>query len=230
MTRQCIQENLQKCRRVFEDGWNLNGRYRGIGTIELAKWYFLAEEHDAGVSHLMDIHCKHARLSWKKATLLASHGEFRAAVDELHRTKALVTDSEEVVKHKRDRIDDQIAMTLLHWYKADADTDHLVSAYRLCVDLLGRCDVRDREIYEGGLVHIVNAMKQSGLRFEDYAGPASVLGYLVKDGCSIKSWHHFSDLLFIRHKMRLTSVDSVNKVADEVGGKHRLFLGIGKKS
>ena len=230
MTRQCIQENLQEYRRAFKDGWALNRTHREVGAIELAKWYFLAGEHDAGVSHLMDIHCEHARLSWKKATLLARHGEFRAAVDELRRTKTLATDTDKVDQYKRDRIDGQIAMTLLHWYEAEADTDHLTSAYRLCIDLLGRCDVREREVYEGGLVHIVNVMKQSGLRFEDYAGPTSVLSYLVKDGCSIKSWHHFSDLLYIRHKMRLTSVDSVNKLADEVGGNHRLYLGIGKKS
>ena len=73
-------------------------------------------------------------------------------------------------------------------------------------------------------------MKHSGLRFEDHAGPASVLGYLVKDGCGIKSWQHFSILLYIRHKMRLTSVDSVNKLADEVARKHRCYLGIDQKN
>ena len=229
-TRQCILENLHICRRAFEYGWSLNRTHRAVGAIELTKWYFLAGEHDTGVSHLMDIHCEHARLSWKKAILLARHGEFRGAVDELRRTKALATDSDKVDQHKRDRIDGQIAMTLLHWYEAEADTDHLISAYLLSVDLLGHCDVQDREAYEGSLVHIVNAMKQSGLRFEDYAGPTSVLGYLLKDGCSIKSWHHFSDLLYIRHKMRLTSVDSVNKLADEVGVNHRLYIGIGKRA
>ena len=229
-TRQCIQDNLQVCRRAFKYGWSLKRTHREVGAIELAKWYFLAGERDAGVSLLMDVHCEHARLSWKKATLLTRHGEFRAAVDEFGHTRALTTGSDEVDKHKRDRIDDQIAMTLLHWYEADADTDHLISAYRLCVDLLGRCDVKDREVCEGALAHVVNVMKQSGLRFEDYAKPTSVLGYLVKDGCGIKSWQHFSDLLYIRHKMRLTSVDSVNKLADGVGGNHRCYLGIGKRT
>ena len=229
-TRQRIQDNLQECRRAFKDEWGLNRTHREVGAIELAKWYFLAGEHDAGVSHLLDLHCEHARLSWKKANLLASHSEFRAAVDEFHRTKVLATDSDKVAEHERDRVDGQIAMTLLHWYQAESDTDHLISAYRLCVDLLGRCDDRDREVYEGGLVHIVNAMKHSGLRFEDHAGPASVLGYLVKDGCGIKSWQHFSILLYIRHKMRLTSVDSVNKLADEVARKHRCYLGIDQKN
>ena len=227
-SRQCIQDNLQVCRRAFKYGWSLSQTHREVGAIELANWYFLAGEDDVGVSHLMDIHCEHARLSWKKAILLARYGEFRAAVDELHRTKALATDSGGGVKHKRDRIDDQIAMTLLHWYEADADTDHLISAYRLCVDLLGRCDVREREIYEGGLTHIVNAMKHSGLSFVDYARESSLLGYLAQDGCSIKSWQHLGDLLLIRHKSGLTDVDTVNKVASGIDRKYRFDLHLDK--
>ena len=227
-SRECIQDNLLFCRRAFRYGWDLSRTHREVGAIELANWYFLAGEHDAGVSLLMDIHCEHARLSWKKAALLARHGEFRAAVDELHRTKALATDFEGAVKHKQDRIDDQIAMTLLHWYKVDADTDHLIRAYRLCVDLLGRCDVREREIYEGGLAHIVNTMKHSGLSFVDYARESSQLGYLAKDGYSIKSWQHLGDLLLIRHKSSLTDVDTVNKVADGIERKYRFDLYLDK--
>ena len=223
-SRECIQDNLQLCRRTFKYGWDLSRSHREVGAIELANWYFLAGEHDAGVSLLMDIHCEHARLSWKKAALLDRQGEFREAVNELHRTRALATDSEGAVKHKRDRIDDQIAMTLLHWYEADANTDHLISAYRLCVDLLGRCDVREREIYEGGLAHIVNAMKHSGLRFVDYARESSQLGYLAEDGYSIKSWQHLGDLLLIRHKSGLTDVDTVNKVANGIDRKCRFDL------
>ena len=227
-SRQCIEDNLQMCRRAFKYGWNLSRTHRNVGAIELAKWYFLAGEHDAGVGLLMDVHCEHARLSWKKATLLTRHGEFRAAVDELCHTKVLMTDSDEVDNHKRNKIDDQIAMTLLHWYEADADKDHLISAYRLCVDLLGRCDVQEREVYEGGLTHIVNAMKHSGLSFVDYARESSLLGYLAKDGCSIKSWQHLSDLLVIRHKAGLTNVDTVNKVASGIDRKYRFDLYLDK--
>ena len=227
-TRQRIQDNLQECRRAFKDEWGLNRTHREVGAIELAKWYFLAGEHDAGVSLLMDVHCQHARLSWKKAALLTRHGEFRAAVDELRHTKGLMTDSDGVDKHKRDRIDDQIAMTLLHWYEADADTDHLISAYRLCVDLLGRCDLQEREVYEGGLTHIVNAMKHSGLSFVDYARESSLLGYLAKDGCSIKSWQHLGDLLLIRRKAGLTNIDTVNKVASGIDRKYRFDLCLDK--
>lgn len=123
---------------------------REVGAIELAQWYFLAGEHDAGVSSLMDTRCHHARLSWKKAALLANHGEFRAAVGELHRIRMLMTDPDGFDQRKRDRVDDQIAMTQLQWYQSGAGTDHLISAYRLCVDLIGRGDVRDRDVYEGG--------------------------------------------------------------------------------
>ena len=219
-TRQCIQHNLQICHRAFTKGWALNPAQRDVGAIELAQWYFLAGEHDAGVSSLMDIRCHHARLSWKKAALLADHGEFRAAVDELHLTRTLTTDPDGFDQRKRDRVDDQIAMTQLQWYRSGGGTDHLISAYRLCVDLIGRGDVRDRDVYEGALSHIVNAMRHSGLKFVDFARQASVLGYLTKNGRGIKSWQHLADLLLIRHKSGLTDVDTVDKVAREIGGKH----------
>ena len=223
-TRQCIQENLQECRRVFKYGWDLNQTYREVGTIELAKWYFLAGEYDAGVSTLTNACFKRVKLSAKKADLLARHGVYSAAVAELHHTKALLEESGETDPRKRDQVDNRIAMTQLQWYRAGDGTDHLVEAYQLSVNLLGHCDVRDREDFEGGLSHIVNAMKNSGLRFEDFAGQTSVLGYLVKEGRRIKSWYHFANLLYVRHKLRLTSADSVNKMTDEMAMKHGCIL------
>ena len=77
-------------------------------------------------------------------------------------------------------------------------------------------------------MHIVNAMKKSGMRFENYAGQTSVLDFLVKDGGGIRSWHHFANLLYIRHKLGLTSADSVNKVANELGVRQGFFLGLDK--
>ena len=229
-TRQCIQENLQVCRRAFEFGWALNQTYREVGTIELAKWCFLAGEHDAGISTLTNACFKRFKLSAKKADLLAHHGVYRAAVAELHHTKVLMSESGETDQRKRDQIDNRIAMTQLQWYQAGDGTDHLVEAYQLSVDLLGHCDVRDREDFEGVLSHIVNAMKSSGLRFEDFARQTSVLGYLVKEGRRIKNWRHFANLLYVRHKLRLTSVSSVNKVADEMGAKRGYFIELDKIS
>lgn len=63
-------------------------------------------------------------------------------------------------------------------------------------------------------------MRYSGLRFVDFARQTSILGYLAKNGCGIKSWQHLADLLLIRHKSGLTDVDTVDKVAREIGGKH----------
>ena len=229
-TRQCIQENLLECRRAFKDGWELNQNYQEIGTIELAKWYFLAGEHDAGVTTLTNACFNYFKLSTKKADLLARHGEYHSAVAEFHHTKALMRKSGETDRRKLDKVDNRIAMVQLQCYQAGDGTDHLIEAYQLSVDLLGRCDVRDREAFEGVLSHIVNAMKKSGLRFEDFAAQTSVLGYLVKEGRRIKSWHHFANLLYVRHKLHLTSADSVNKMADEMGAKRGHFLGMGKIS
>ena len=222
--RQCIQENLHKWRRAFEDGWALNQTYREVGTIELAKWCFLAGEYDAGVSTLTNACFKQVKLSTKKASLLARHGVYHSAVAELNHTKSLMRESGETDQRKRDQVDSRIAMTQLQWYRAGDGTDHLIEAYRLSVDLLGRCDVRDREDFEGVLSHIVNAMKPSGLRFEDFARQTSVLGYLVKEGGHIKSWYHLANLLYARHKLRLTSADSANKTAEEMGVKHRCLI------
>ena len=227
-TRQCIQENLQECRSVFKYGWNLNQTYREVGTIELAKWYFLAGEYDAGVSTLTSACFKYAKLSVKKADILAHHGMYHAAIAELHHTKTLLIESGENDQRKQDNVDNRIAMTQLLCYQAGDGTDHLVNAYRLSVDLLGRCDVRDRKDFEGVLSHIVNTMKRSGLRFEDFAGQTSVLGYLVKEGSRIKSWYHFANLLYVRHKLGVTSADSVNKMTDEMGMKHGCFIELEK--
>ena len=229
-TRQCIQEKLQEWRRVFEDEWALSQVYREVGSIELAKWYFLAGEHDACVSTLMSVCFKDVKLSRKKADLLARHGVYHAAVAEFHHVKALMRESGETDRRKQDKVDNRIAMTLLKWYQAEAGTDHLIEAYRLSVDLLGRCDVRDQEDFEGVLLYIVNAMNHSGLRFEGFARQTSVLGYLVKEGNRIKSWHHFANLLHVRHKGGLTSVDSVNKTADEMGMKHGYYPVLDKMS
>lgn len=227
---QWLQEHLAMCREAFTKGWDLSDNHREAGTIELAKWYFLAGEHHAGVSSLMAVNFDNAKLSWRKANLLACHDVYQAAVEEFRHTKSLMTDPNKACQCKRDEVDDRIAMTQLHWYEADGNTEHLITAYHLSVDLLGRSDMQYRRRFEGGLAYIVNAMKYSGLRFEDYAGPTQVLGYLVKDGSGIKSWHHFADLLYLRHKVGLTDVDTVDKVANELCGKDRLFVDPGKKA
>ena len=228
--RQEVQEHLAKCRIAYSEGWKHSDNHREVGTIELAKWYFLAGERDAGVSALTKACFKHVKLSRKKADLLAYHGVYHAAVAELHHAKALMRKSSENDRRQQDEVDNHIAMTQLQWFEAGDGTDHLIEAYRLSVDLLGRCDVRDRNAFEGVLSHIVNAMKFSGLRFADYVGQTSVLGYLVDDGCGIKSWRHFANLLYVRHKLGFTETGVVNKVASEVGGHHRRFLEMGKKS
>ena len=169
-------------------------------------------------------------MSGKKAELLVREGAYRAAVDEFHHTKALMSKSGEIDQRTQDEIDNRLAMAQLKWYQTEDDTDHLVEAYRLSVDLLGRCDSRDRELYEGGLSHIVNAMKASGLRFVDYVGPTSVLGYLVKDGCGIKSWHHFANLLYIRHKIGFTDPAIGSNLTAGIARKDGYYLELGKKS
>ena len=227
---QWIQENLAMCREAFTKGWDLSDKHREAGTIELARWYFLAEDHQAGVSSLMAVNFDNAKLSWRKANLLACHEVYQAAVEEFRHTKSLMTDPDKACQCKRDEVDDRIAMTHLHWYEADGNTEHLITAYHLSVDLLGRSDMEHRRRFEGALAYIVNAMKNSGLRFEDYAGPTQVLGYLVKDGSGIKSWHHFADLLYLRHKVGLTDVDTVDKVANELTRKCRFFVDLGKKA
>ena len=228
--RQQIREKLQTYCKAHDEGWALCVHHHEIGIIELAKWYFLADEHAAAVRSLMKAPFTHVNLSWRKADLLARHGAYQAAVDEYHHVKALIKEPDRADHDKLDKLDSRLAMTQFHWFEAEKNTDHLVKAYRLSVDLLGRCSIQDRACFEGGLVRIVNAMKNNGLRFEDYVGQASVLGYLVKDGCGIKSWQHFADLLYIRHKMGLTGTDAVNKVADEIGGKHHYFIGLEKKA
>ena len=228
--RQQIREKLQTYCEVHDNGWSFCCHHREVGVIELAKWYFLADEPAAALRSLTGEPFRLFNMSCRKADLLARNGFFQASVDEYHHARTLMTDTGGADRHKRDWLDSRLAMTQYLWFEAENNTDHLIKAYRLSVDLLGRCRIQDREGFVGGLVRIVNAMKNSGLRFEDYAEQTSVLGYLVKDGCGIKSWHHFADLLYIRHKMGLTGAGAVNKVADEIGGKHRFFIGQDKKA
>ena len=225
-----IQKKLQLCREAYEAQWKLSNYHRELGTLELAKWCFMAGEHEAGVTSLVGVCFKLHTLSWKKADLLARNGAYQAAVDEYRHTRALITSSDTADTRKLDSIDDRIAVTQMHWSQAEHNTDQLISAYRLSVDLLGRCDSRDRVRFEGGLARIVNAMKMSGLRFDDYAGQTKVLGYLVEDGHGIKSWDHFANLLYIRHKLGLTDAGSVDKVAEQINGGRPFFLGQDKMS
>ena len=229
-TRQRLEKNLKICREAFAEGWALSCHHREIGTLELAKWCFLAGEHDEAVRCLVEACFNNVKLSWKKADLLANHGAYQAAIDEFCRVKSLMTDSDEADQPNRNEVDDRIAMTQLRWYQAEHDTDHLISAYRLSVDLLGRCHIPDRKRFEGVLSRVVSAMKNSGLRFEDFVEQTSVLSYLVKEGCSIRSWRHFVDLLHIRHKLGLTDANTVQMVAGEIGGKRRPYLDLGKMS
>ena len=212
MSRQQIQDNLQKCQNAFTKGWALSKHHREIGTIEMAKWYFLAGERDAGVRCLMGACFSIGNLRYIKAQLLAKHGVYQIAIDEYRQIKAQTTD-----QSLRDQIDSRIAMAQLYWYEEEKNIDHLISAYRLSVSLLGRCNVCDRGRFQGGLSHIVTAMKTSGLEFKDFAGETAVLGYLVKDGCGIKNWGHFAVLLHVRHKLGLTDA---HILIDGLAGTH----------
>ena len=223
-----ILEKLQLCREAFETGWKFSSYHREIGVLELAKWCFMAGEHEAGVTRLVGVCFKLAKLSWKKADLLAKNGAYQVAIDEYRHIKALITDSDAADTRQLDSIDDRIAMAHLNWFEAGNDTDHLVAAYQLSVALLGRCHIQDRHLFEGGLSHIVNAMKRSGLKFTDYVEQTSVLSFLVKEGCTIGSWSHFSDLLYIRHKLGLTDVGTVHKVANKMRGQRHIFFDLGK--
>ena len=227
--RQRIQKNLQICRNTFKSEWALSCHHREIGAIELAKWCFLAGEVDAGVRSLMGVSFDQARMSRSKAQLLVEHGAYEEGINEYRHVRALMVDAGEFDQYAQDEIDERIAAAQYQWFKAGNDTAHLISAYRLSVQVLGRCDIRDRQRFEGGLAHIVNAMKNNGLQFQDFARQTSVLGYLVRDGSGIKSWSHFANLLYIRHKLGLTSTGAVNQVADDVG-KQRFFFGLDKLS
>ena len=223
-----IQEKLRLCREAFDKELKLSRHHREIGALELAKWCFMGGEDEAGVTSLLGVCFELHTLSWKKADLLARHDMYQAAIDEYRHSKALITNSDAVDTRKLDSIDDRIAAVHLMWYEAENDTDHLAAAYQLSVALLGRCHIEDRSRFEGGLAHIVNAMKKSGLKFTDYVEQTSVLSFLVKEGCTIGSWSHFADLLFIRHKLGLTEVGTVDKVASKMKGRRHLFLDLGK--
>ena len=228
---QQIREKMETYCIARYASWSFSFHHREIGTLELAKWYFLVNEYAAAVRSLMANQFRLIKMSWKKADLLARYGAFQAAVDEYHYARTLITDSDRADRDKWDKLDGRLAMAYFLWFEAESNTGHLISAYRLSVDLLGRCSIENRELFEGGLIRIVNAMKkQKDLRFEDYVGRTSVLGYLVKDGSGIKSWHHFANLLYIRHKMGLTEADTVNKVADEIADRQLFFIGLDKKA
>ena len=222
-SRQQIQEKLQEYRQALTEEWALSRGHQEAGAIELAKWYFLAEEHDAAVSTLMGECFTLVNTRIKKADLLARYGEYQTAIDEYRQVKQQITD-----QRKQDEVDARIAMLQLRWYEAENNTDHLAAAYQLSVALLGRCHIQDRNHFEGGLAHIVNAMKNSGLKFTDYAGQTLALGFLVNEGCTISSWSHFADLLYIRHKVGLTEADTVHKLANKIRGKHHIFFDLGK--
>ena len=225
-----IQEKLRLCREAFDTELKLSRHHREVGALELAKWCFMAGEDEAGVTSLLGVCFERHNLSWKKANLLASHGAYQAAIDEYRHTKALITNSDAADTRKLDGIDDRIAMVHLMRYEAGNDTDDLVAAYQLSVALFGRCHIQDRSRFEGGLAHIVNAMKTSGLKFTDYAEQTSVLGFLVKEGCTIGSWGHLADLLYIRHKAGLTEVGTVDKVANKMRRNPHIFFDLGKKA
>ena len=212
LSRQQLQDNLQKYQNAFTTGWALSEHHWEIGTLELAKWYFLAGEHDAGVRCLMGACFNCGNLRYIRAQLLAKYGAHQIAIDEYRHIKAQMTD-----QSLRDQVDSRIAMAQLHWYQAEKNINHLISAYRLSVALLGRCNVCDRGRFQGGLSHIVTAMKTSGLKFKDFAGETAVLGYLVKDGCGIKNWGHFAVLLHVRHKLGLTDA---HILIDGMAGTH----------
>ena len=223
-----IQEKLRLCREAFDKELKLSRHHREIGALELAKWCFMGGEDEAGVTSLLGVCFELHTLSWKKADLLARHDMYQAAIDEYRHSKALITNSDAVDTRKLDSIDDRIAAVHLMWYEAENDTDHLAAAYQLSVALLGRCHIEDRSRFEGGLARIVNAMKKSGLKFTDYVEQTSVLSFLVKEGCTIGSWSHFADLLYLRHKLGLTEVGTVDKVASKMKGRRHLFLDLGK--
>lgn len=84
--------------------------------------------------------------------------------------------------------------------------------------------VQDSDCFEGALGHIVNAMKFSGLKFQHFVAQTSVLSFLVKQGSSIKSWQHFSDLLHLRHKAGLTDAGILDTVVRAVEDSGTIFV------
>ena len=219
-----IQKHVHTYEKVHSEGWKLSRCHKEIGTLELAKWYFLAGNRSEAVDTLLSVPFTQNNLCSQKANLLSSFGAYEAANGELRRNKALFTSDSPAHRHKRNELDDRIAMNLLRWYYEGKNTDHLVQAYCLAVDVLGRCQPNDRVRFEGALSHIVNAMKFSGLKFEHFASKASVLSFLVTEGSCIKSWYHFSNLLYIRHKAGISDASALKKVTEAADNSRNVFL------
>ena len=219
-----IQKHVHTYEKVHSEGWKLSQCHKEIGTLELAKWYFLAGNQSEAVDTLLSVPFTQNNLCNQKANLLSCFGAYEAANDELRRIKALFTSDSPLHRFKRNDLDDRIAMNLLSQYKEEKNTDHLVQAYCLAVDVLRRCQPNERDRFEGALGHIVNAMKFSGLKFEHFASKASVLSFLVPEGSCIKSWYHFSNLLHFRHKGGITDARTLNKVVQTAGNSGNVFL------
>ena len=223
-----IQKHVHTYEEIHSEGWKTSRHHKEIGTLELAKWKFLAGKQSEAVDTLLSVPFTQNNLGGQKASLLSSFGAYEAADDELRRIKALFTGDSRAHRYKRDELDDRIAMNLLGWYQKEKNTDHLIQAYRLSVDVLGRCEVKDRDRFEGGLGYIVNAMKFSGLKFERFASKASVLSFLVTEGGCIKSWYHFSNLLHFRHKAGITDAGTLAKVIEAADNTRNVFLKVTK--
>ena len=219
-----IQQHVHTYEKVHSEGWKLSQCHKEIGTLELAKWYFLAGKKSEAVDILLSVPFTQNNLSNQKANQLSCFGAYEAANDELRRNRALFASDSPAHRFKRNELDDRIAMNLLGRYHEEKNTDHLVQAYNLSVDVLGRCQPTDRNRFEGALGHIVNAMKFSSLKFEHFASKASVLSFLVTEGGCIKSWYHFSNLLHFRHKAGITDASTLDKVIQAVDDSRNVFL------
>lgn len=223
-----IQKHVQTYEKVHSEGWKLSQYHKEIGTLELVKWYSLAGKQSEAVDTLLSVPFTQINLCSQKANLLSSFGAYEAANDELRRNKALFASDSPAHRYKRNVLDDRIAMNLLSRYLEEKNTDHLVQAYCLAVDVLGRCQPNNRDRFEGALGHIVNAMKFSGLKFEHFASKTSVLRFLVTEGSCIKSWYHFSNLLHFRHKAGITDARALNKVIEAADNSRTVFLKVVK--
>ena len=219
-----IRKHGQTYRLIYDEQWKLSPHHKEIGTIELAKWYFLAGDLCEAVDILLKTPFSHNNLSEQKAKLLTTFGAYKASNDELRRNMALFSGNSRAHQCKRNQLDSQIAMNLLWRYKTENNSDHLIEAFHLAVDVFGRCEPADRDRFEGALGHIVNAMKFSGLKFQHFVAQTSVLSFLVKQGSSIKSWQHFSDLLHFRHKAGLTDASTLDTVVRAVEGSGTIFV------
>ena len=219
-----IQKHVHTYETVYSEGWKLSKCHKEIGTLELAKWYSLAGNQSEAVDTLVGMPFTQNNLCSQKANLLSNFGAYEAAIGELRRNKAMFASDSPAHRYKRNELDDRIAMNLLSWYHEEKNTDHLVQAYSLAVDVLGRCQPNDRGRFEGALGYIVNAMKFSGLKFEQFASKASVLSFLVTEGRCIKSWYHFSNLLHFRHKAGITDASTLDKVIQTAGSSRNVFL------